>query len=379
MASIQIRPVTARRELRAFVKFPWQVYKNDPNWVPPLISERLEYLDPATGPFYRHADVALFMARGSRQPLGTIAAFVDHHRVEHMGAPEGGFGFFEVIEDYAVAEQLLDAACGWLRERNAPVVRGPTNFGMNDCPGVLIEGADCPPVMLEAHTPAYYRDFLERYGMEKDHDLYAWRAFGSQVGPKLDAVMSELEQVAGVARQRANVTIRKVRMKEWETEIAIVHHLFDTTLQNVVPDHVPMTDAEFLRLAEQFRPFIDPDLALFAEVEGKPVGFFVAFPDINRALIHLNGRLFPFGWLKLSRAIRNIDVATFKLMGVLEEYRRRGIDALLYLEGVRAFLDKNYKWLDGSLTSEQNPMVNLIASRLGAERYKLYRLYQMPL
>jgi GNAT superfamily N-acetyltransferase len=379
MLSIQIRPVTARRELRAFVRFPWRVYEGDPNWVPPLISERLAYLDPATGPFYRHADVALFLARRGREVVGTIAAFVDQHHIEHMGQPGGGFGFFEVIEDYTVAERLLDTACEWLRVRHMPVVRGPTNFGNNDCPGVLIEGANCPPVMLEAHTPAYYKGFLERYGMEKDHDLYAWRAFSSQFGSELKEVLPELAQVADVARQRTNVTIRKARLENWEQESATVHHLFDTTLHGVVPDHIPMTVAEFRRLASQVRPFLDPDLALFAEVEGDPVGFFIAFPDVNRVLIHLNGRLFPFGWLKIRRYIRQIDVVTFKLMGVLQEYRRRGIDALLYLEGVKAFLDKGYEWLDGSLTSEQNPMINLIAGRLGAERYKRYRLYRMTL
>lgn len=379
MPLTQIQPVTDRRELRAFVRFPWRVYKEDPNWVPPLISERLAYLDPARGPFYEHADVALFLARQGREVVGTIAAFVDHHRIEHMGQPEGGFGFFEVVEDYVVAEQLMDAACEWLREKNTPVMRGPTNFGNDECPGVLIEGANCPPVMLEAHTPAYYGSFLERYGMEKDHDLYAWRAFRSQFGSELKEVLPELAQVADVARQRTNVTIRKVRLEHWDADIAIAHRLFDATLHNVVPDHVPMTETEFQRLASQFRPFLDPDLALIAEVEGEPIGFFVAFPDINQVLIHLNGRLFPFGWLKVRQYIRQIDVVTFKLMGVLQEYRRRGIDALLYLEGVKAFLDRGYEWLDGSLTSEQNPMVNLIASRLGAERYKRYRLYQMAL
>jgi GNAT superfamily N-acetyltransferase len=303
---------------------------------------------------------------------------MDHRRIKHLGQPGGGFGFFEVIEDYAVAERLLDAACEWLRARDMPLVRGPTNFSNNDCPGVLIEGADCPPVMLEAHTPPYYRDFLERYGMEKDHDLFAWRAFRSQIGQELERIPPELARVAEVARQVANVTIRKARMENWDEEIATAHYLFDTTLRHI-SDHIPMTEAEFRRFADQIRPFLDPDLALFAEVEGKPVGFCVAIPDINRALIRLNGRLFPLGWLKINRYIRQIDVVTFKLMGVLAEYRRRGIDALLYLEAVKAVYDKGYAWLDGSVTTEYNPMVNLIAHRLGAERYKHYRLYQMKL
>nr|HID13370.1 N-acetyltransferase [Anaerolineae bacterium] len=378
MSSIQIQPVTTRRDLRAFVRFPWRVYKDDPNWVPPLISERLEYLDPARGPFYEHAEVVIFLARRGREVVGTIAPFVDHRLIEHLGQPVGGFGFFEVIEDYAVAERLLDAACEWLRAHDMPLVRGPTNFTNNDCPGVLIEGADCPPVMLEAHTPPYYKDFLERYGMEKDRDLFAWRAFRSQIGEELKNIPPELARVADVARQVANVTIRKVRLEDWDQEIATAHYLFDITLRHI-PDHIPLTETEFRRLANQMRPFLDPDLALFAEVEGKPVGFCVAVPDINRVLIHLNGRLFPLGWLKMKRYIRQIDVVTFKLMGVLEEYRRRGIDALLYLEAVKAVFDRGYEWLDGSLTSELNPMVNLIAQRLGAERYKRYRVYQMRL
>jgi GNAT superfamily N-acetyltransferase len=125
------------------------------------------------------------------------------------------------------------------------------------------------------------------------------------------------------------------------------------------------------------RSLLDPDLVLFAEVDGKPVGFCGAIPDINRALIHLNGRLFPFGWLKLWWYMRRIDVVSFKLMGVLEEYRRRGIDALLYLELVKAVFAKGYQWMDGSLTSELNLMVNFLAGRLGAERYKHYRIYQI--
>lgn len=378
MTHIQTQPVTTRRDLRAFVAFPWQVYRDDPNWVPPLISERLEYLNPDTGPFYDHADVALFLALRGGEVVGTAAAFVDHHLAERRQQPEGGFGFFEVLDDYAVAEALLDAVCGWLRERGSDVVRGPTSFTDNDCPGVLLEGSDCPPVMLEAHTPPYYKDFLERYGMEKDYDLYAWRAFRSQIGEGLQNIPRQLLRVAEAARRASNVSIRKLRLDDWDSEIVTAHHLFTTTL-HALSERAPMTEAEFRRIANQVRPFLDPDLALFAEVEGKPVGFCMALPDVNRLLIHFNGRLTPLDWLKAKRLVRQIDVVTFKMMGVLQEYRRRGIDALLYLEAVKAVYDKGYAWLDGSVTHESNKMVNQIAGRLGAERYKHYRLYRMNL
>ncbi len=376
--SIGIQSVTSRRDLKAFIKFPWRLYKGDPLWVPPLISDRLEYLDPARGLFYKQADVALFMAQRGREVLGTIAAFMDRARLEHMNKPEGGFGFFEVVQEFEVARQLLDTCRRWLRERGMKSVRGPTNFGDNDCPGVLIAGTDYPPAMLEAHTPAWYGDFLERYGMVKDHDLYAWRATFEQVGKELEGGPSDIVHVADAVRQAGSVTIRSIRMRDWAEEVSTIRRLFNATMSQI-PDAVPVGVEEFRRLADQMRPFLDPDLALIAQVDGAPVGFCVLIPDTNRVLGRLNGRLFPFNWLKLKRYIREIDVVSFKLMGVLAEYRRRGIDALLYVEALRKARKNGYKWLDGSLTSELNPAINLIARGRGAELYKQYRLYRMEL
>ena len=381
MGQIQVQPVANRRDLQAFVKFPWRVYRGDRNWVPPLISERLEYLDPTTGPFYKHADVRLFLARQDREVVGTIAAFVHHLRIERLGGAEGGFGFLETIDDYAVAERLLDTAAVWLRERKMSTMRGPTSFGDFDCPGVLVDGADCPPVMLAAHTPAYYKDFLEQYGMEKDHDWLAWRISCERLGQGLEGLPPAIARVADVARRAANVTVRKLRLEDWDREIAIALHLFNATLEHI-PNHIPLTEAEWRRLAGQMKPLLDPDLALFVEVDGEPIGFCAVIPDANRVLIHLNGRLFPLGWLKALYHGRRVDVASFKLMGVLQEYRRRGIDALLYMQVLKTMQEKGYRWLDGSLTSELNPLIDLVARRLGAglaEIYKRYRVYRVKL
>jgi GNAT superfamily N-acetyltransferase len=322
--------------------------------------------------------VALFMAWRDGEIAGTIAPFVDHSFVAHVGKRQGGFGFFEVVKDYGVAQALLDTACQWLREQGMVSTRGPTSFGDNDRPGVLVEATDCPPVILAAHTSLHYRDFLERYGMEKDFDLYAWRAFRSQIGEELQNLPPEISRVAEFARRVTDVEIRTIRMDAWDEEIATAHHLFTTTLHDL-SNRAAMTLPEFQRLAGQFRPFIDPGLALFAEADGEPVGFCIAIPNINRALIHLDGRLFPFGWLKLRYYLSRIDVVTFKLMGIVEKYRRRGIDALLYLQAVKACYEGGYKWLDGSVTWEMNSKINLVAQRLGAERYKHYRLYRMAL
>jgi hypothetical protein len=378
VSHIEVKQVTTRGERIAFVKLPWLVYKGDTYWVPPLISDQLEYLDPQKNPYFSQAEIALFYARRGKEVVGSIAVFIDPRIIEATGEKAGGFGFFEVIHDYEVAKQLFEAACDWQRIRGMPLMRGPTNFTDNENPGVLIEGAECPPVMLEAHTPPYYKDFLERFGFEKDHDLYAWRAFRDQIGAELQNIPPDLTRVAEVARKAAKVTIRKVRMDQWDEEIDIALSLFNTTLKNL-PGFSPMTKADFDRLAGKMKMFIDPDLALFAEAEGKPIGFCVAIPDVNQVLIHLNGRLFPLNWLRVKSLIHKINVASFKLMGLLEEYSHRGIDAILYLEVVKAIFNKGYTWLDGSITSEYNPAINLLANRLGAQRYKHYRIYQIKL
>jgi GNAT superfamily N-acetyltransferase len=372
-ALLRVKRVRNRGDLKKFVMFPWRVYQDDPNWVPPLISDQLNYLDPKRGHFYRHAQVALFTAVRGGELQGTIAAFVDRPRVEYSGTRIGGFGFFEVLEQYPVAEALLDAACEWLRSQGMRAVDGPTNFTDLERPGVLLEGADCPPVMMQAHTPLYYHEYLTRYGFEKDHDLYAWRAHRSQIGEELQNIPPDLNRVAEMAKKTANVDIRTLDMDRWDEEINAARHIFNATL-NHLPEFSPISETEFHHIADPMRLFLDPDLALIAEVEGQAIGFIVALPDINRALIHINGRLFPFGWLKLKRLIPEIDVASFKLMGIMDHYRRRGIDALLYLEAVKAVYHKGYQWIEGSVTSEQNPMVNLIAQRLGAERYKHFRV-----
>jgi len=362
--------------LQQFVRFPWKVYRGDPNWVPPLLSERRNRLNPARNPFLAEAPVELFLARAGRQPVGTVAAFVDWHSVRHTGQRIGGFGFFECLPDYAIAQGLLTAACDTVRAWGMEGIRGPTNFGPNDEPGVLVSGADCPPAMLEAHTPPYYREFLERFGMSKDSDSYAWRVPLQALARGERELPQQILRVFEAASRRRDVRVRKVRLEDWDREVDLACDLFNVTLRHL-PDYVPTTRETFRHLAAQMRFLLDPDLALFAEVDGKVVGFVVAIPDFNYLLRRLNGRLFPFGWLKVYWHRRRIDTVSFKLFGVLEEYRRRGIDVLLYLEAVRSAAAKGYKWLDGSLTSEANPTINRLAERLGAERYKHYRLYRM--
>jgi GNAT superfamily N-acetyltransferase len=372
---IEITPVTSKKDLRAFVRFPWKIYKDDPHWVPPLITDRVKQLSSEQNSERLKGRLSLYLARRGKEPLGTIAAYIDHSSNTHLDVEMGFFGFFEAIHDFEVAQGLLDTACKQVKNWGMKGIRGPMNFSIHNEPGLLIMGGDSPPASLEAHTPPYYVDFVKRYGLEKYRDLYAWRAYLPDLGKKMENMPEQIVQVFEAVSKRGGVTVRKLRMEDWDREIVLAHELFNETLEQL-QEHVPMSLSDFQKFATEMKPVLDSDLVLFAEIEGKAVGFIVAIPDPNRLLQKLNGSLFPLGWLKMLLYRGEIDQVTFKLFGVKKEYRRRGIETLLYFEAVKSAAEKGYTWLDGSTTSEFNPGVVRMAERLGAEKYKLFRLYQ---
>ncbi len=377
-SKLQIQPVTTKRDRQALIRFPWRIYRHDPQWVPPLIHQRERQLDPERGSFFRHGEAAPFLARRGDEVVGTIVAWINHRSNAYLKERAAGFGFFEVLENYPIAEALLSTACDWARERGMEVIRGPFYFSMDDSPGVLIKGFDQPQLLLTGHTPPYYAGFIERFGMEKYRDAYAYRGDLASLEGEMANVPRKILRVAEAVRRREKVTMRRARMDEWDSEMAIAIGIFNQALGHM-RNHVPMDEAEFRRFAEDLRTILDPDMVLFAEVAGQPVGFSVTLPDINQALKHINGRLSLLGLLKLWWYRRRINVASFKILGVLEEYRGRGIDALFYVETARQLLAKGYKWLDLSLVAENNVMMNRLVQRLGGYVYRHYRTYQKAL
>jgi GNAT superfamily N-acetyltransferase len=378
---LRVQPVTTERGRQVLVRFPWRIYRNDPQWVPPLINRRERQLDPERGSFFGHGEAAPFIARRGDEVVGTVVAWINHRSNAHLKEKAAGFGFFEVLEDYPIAEALLTAVCDWARGRGMEVIRGPFYFSMDDSPGVLIKGFDQPQVILTGHTPPYYAGFIERFGMEKYRDAYAFRADLATLKGDMANMPSKVLRVVEAIRKRAKVTVRKLRMDDWDNELDIAMNVFNQALGHM-RNHVPMDEAEFHRFAENLRAILDPDMVLFAEVAGQPVGFSVTVPDINRALKHVDGRLSPLGLLKLWWYKRCINVASFKILGVLEEYRGRGIDALFYVETARQLLAKGYEWIDLSLVAENNVMMNRMVQRIGKEAlyvYRQYRTYQKAL
>jgi GNAT superfamily N-acetyltransferase len=377
--NLEIVPVESIRDRKAFVGFQYDLYHHDPTWVPYLRSERMAFTDRQRCPFFEHADVALFRAMRHKRTVGTIAAIRNDLHNEFHGERTGFFGLFEVVEDYAAAEGLFDAARDWARAQGMDTLRGPMNYSTNEECGLLVDGFHLPPVVMMTYNPPYYPRFVERYGFTKARDLYAYRLSEAQVGLDGKGLPPKVVRVAGVAQKRHHVTLRKVNLRRFDEELALVKQVYnDAWSRNW--GFVPMTEAEIDHLARGLRPFLDPDLLFVALAGERPVGISVTLPDVNQALIHLrDGRLFPTGWARVVWHRRRIDAVRAMIMGVVKDYQRCGVDALFYVHTVQEALRKGYRWVEMSWILEDNLPTRQAVETLGGTIYKTYRVYDLAL
>lgn len=373
---VRIREIPHGGSMKEFVELSWKVNAGDPQWVPPLRMALEPVLDRKKHPFHQHADVAYFLAERGGETVGRIAAVVNHQYNQfHDGDRTGFFGFFESTDDRSVAAALLDAAAEWLRTRGRDVMRGPMNFSTNDefsSPGVLIDGFDTPPVVMMSHNPRYYGGLMDEAGMEKAKDLVAYW-IGPDIPERLHNAMERLTR-------RAGVTIRSVRMKELKSEVAKVQEVYNAAWsQNW--GFVPMTEAEFDHMAKEMKPVVDPDLVLLAEkADGEPIGFLLALPDLNRAFKHLHdGKLLPFGVFKFLWQKRKIDTARLLTLGLKPGYQHLGLGAAMYTRLLQIGVGKGYKGAEGSWILEDNHEMCTALEKLGADKYKRYRVYDRVL
>ncbi|MCZ6875690.1 MAG: N-acetyltransferase [bacterium] len=369
-AAVDIVPLQPH-DTKAFIKLPWTVYANDPQWVPPLILERRMFLNPRKNPFFQHAQVQLFLARRHAHVVGRIAAVINAAHDQHHHERAGFFGFFECQADAeAAAVALFRAAEEWVRERGATFLRGPVNLSTNelDC-GLLVDGFDLSPVFHSSYNPPYYETFIKTCGFTTCKELLAFlRYYDPPPPPRLQQVMSRLQE-------RRKVTIRTVNMRNFQAEVTHITAIYNDAWRDNW-GFVPISDAESQHMARSLRLAVLPQLTLLAEIEGEPVGCFVAIPDLNQALRHLHGRLTPWGLVRFFYARRRIDVVRVAMMGVKKRYRRLGIDLLMLAEAWKqaSMLHINRGELAWVL-EDNEPMVRAL-QEVGAQPYKRYRLYQ---
>jgi len=366
-----------KKDLKRFVMLEWEIYKNDPNWVPPLIDEDIKRLSPKDNPVFKHQEAKYYMAFKNGKPVGRIDAHFDAKYNEIHDENAGFFGFFESINDKEVAHALFDHAIEWLKAKGVETIYGPMNFNTNDdeC-GLLIEGFNLPPVVGMTYNPPYYIELIESYGFTKAKDLVAHiinidEEFVNFVG-KLESRLKPLSEKA----MKYGFTIRNVNLKKLEDEVKIIFDIYnDAWEQNW--GSLPFEEEEINHLAKNLKQIVIPELAKIVEYNGTPAAFGLIIPDINQVLKELNGRLFPFGFVKFLTGLKKITGLRLLALGIKKGYRRKGADSLLYYHLMKDALKMGrFKYCEVSWLLEDNHLIIRATEFMKGKHYKTYRVYK---
>jgi len=370
MSSITIREVQNKSDLNIFIKFPWEIYKNDPHWVPPLLIDMKTILSKKKNPFYQHSEIQLFLALKGGRTVGRIAAILNRNHNKFHEEKTGFFGFFESVNDVMVVESLLTAAKLWLKGKGMSTIRGPMNLTTNDTCGMLCEGFDSAPYIMMTYNPQYYIDLMHSAGMQKCKELYAYYMTQNTEIPE------RFIKFAQKAMQDDSITFRNINMKKFDAEVKIVMEIYNDAWQKNW-GFVPMTDAEIQHMANELRMGVDPDIVFIAEIDGEPAGFSLALPDFNQVLQKINGRLLPFGIFKLLKNKSKIDTVRVLTLGVKQKFqKKRALAPAFYYETYRRGIEKGYHSGEFSWILDDNMPMNRAITGLGASLYKKYAIYE---
>ncbi len=372
---ISVRPVGGKADLKAFLDLPFGLYRQDPNWVAPLYLERLEHLDPGKNPYFRHAEVALFLAFRGERLVGRISAQACRLRAERFADGTGQFGFLEAEDDPAVFAALFETASSWLKARGMSRMQGPFNFSINDEMGLLIEGFDTPPSMMMGHALPYYATRLEELGFTKAKDVIAYDFEDPGEIPRT------LKAAYDRALANPDIEVRpldkKRLMRELEIIVAIAN---DAWSENW--GFVPWTQEEMTALGNNLKLLVTGDYIAIAEYKGEPAAMAVSLPNINDWIRGLDGRLLPFGWAKLAwnlmgRPPRSVRMP---LMGVRKAFHGTamgGVLGMAALARVRSYhVSRGTMRGELSWILEDNKRMRRMIETFGGRAYKTYRIYE---
>ena len=377
---MRVDRVKGRADLAAFVNLPFTLYQNDPNWVPPLKADVRKLLDQSHHPFYddgREAEIELFLARDGRQVVGRIAAVLNHAHNRAHEENVGFFGFFETLNRSEVANALLAAAEDWARGCGVDAVLGPANPSTNYECGLLVKGFDQPPVLMMTYNPPWYVDLVEGAGYAKAKDLYAY------ISPVHDDSLQRLKKLAARAQRRnPGLTTRGADLKNFDREVALIKELYNDAWEKNW-GFVPVSSAEFDALAGELKDLVHPELVRIASVDDEPVGFILTVPDWNPVLKDIGGSLWRHP-IKLIRHLlftkaESLQGIRLILLGIKEGFRNRGIESLLFANGIEVALEAGYEWCEYSWILEDNERTKGAVRLMGGELYKIYRMYEKKL
>ncbi|MEO8612711.1 MAG: N-acetyltransferase [Chloroflexota bacterium] len=380
--SIEVRKVENTEDFQAFFNFPWTLYKNDPNWVPPLLSMRRDLLDKKKNPSWEYMEGDYFAAWRGKEIVGTITALVNHRHNEFHEENVGWFGTFDVFDDQEAATALLDTAADWVKTRKYDAIRGPQSFTTHEETGLLVDGFD-RPVLLMPYNPRYYQKLVEGAGFVKAMDIYSFHL--SRQGAIEHATADRLERLTKAVMKRNKITVRPIDSKKLKAEFQLFKDIYNAAWDKNW-GFVPMTPKELDAMVKSLGDFFDPSMAFFAEVDGVPAGFVMGVPDFNEVLQKAYAQpgtpeivtLLKALWYWKIRPV--IDTARIPLMGVKEGYRNKGVDAVLYYYVLNALIDNpRIQHSDAGWILEANKDMVSIAKSFGSEIYKTHRFYEKKL
>jgi GNAT superfamily N-acetyltransferase len=370
---MEILRVLSKSELRAFVDLPRRLYAHDPLWVPSLPQDERSKFDPERNPYLQHCDHGLFVLRRGNEVVGRIAAFIDRLAVDFWKEPIGLFGHYECIDDSEASRMLLQAASDWLRARGMTTMRGPWSFVSQEW-GSIVEGFAPPPTIMAPYNPPYYNDHVEAFGLRKVKDLLAYAISGEDGYRIPDRILHSTDIVA----KRYGVRVRPIDMRRYDEEVRTLMDLSNGTITGNW-GYSPVTEEEVQAMAHDLKRVIQPKGVLFAEdPDGRPIAFAIAIPDVNFILKKIDGRLLPFGWLRLLWGVPRLRRYRMWALGVSPEYQGKGVDSLIY----RALYESLYTpdiWMEINYVLEDNAPMNNAIRKLGARPLRRYRIYEMPL
>lgn len=380
---IEITPVTGKGDLKAFIDIAYRINADDPNWVPPLRSEVEELLTPGKNPFHDHARVQYFLARRAGKVVGRISAHIDELALaqppaQGMGPGTGNWGLFEAADE-AVAGALIARAEEWLRAEGMTRVLAPISMSIWEEPGLLVRGHDHPPMLMMGHDKAEYQGWIEGAGYIKAKSLYTFeldarRGFGKLV-----------DRIVSSGEKNERITVRRVDKARFAQEAEVcIDILNDAWSGNW--GFVPFTEREKAYGAKKLKPVILEGANMIAELDGKPVAFMLALPDVNKLLKTMDGRLFPFNWAKLLWWLRNPPQAEFRvpLMGVRREFQSSRLAsqlAFMMIEYIRRYAVGYHGTSRAEIgwILEDNKGMVAIAEAINSSINREYRIYSRTL
>jgi GNAT superfamily N-acetyltransferase len=369
-SSVVVIPVGSRREKQDFLGFPWTLYRDDPHWIPPLRANEKELVGYRRHPFYEKNEGQTFVAYRSGEVCGRVAAIVNQGHIERYGERRGFFGFFECVDDQEAADALFEAARAWFAQREIFAMRGPANPSQNYTVGLLISGFDRPPTFMMTYNPPYYERLLEGCGFRKTQDLYSYWGH-------IDMLPKIHEKLAPVSEQiveRLALKIRPLDRTHFDQDVRTFLNIYNLSMGNTW-GFVPMSDAEVRHMAKGLRHMMVPELALAAELDGRVIGATFGLPDYNPRIRQIDGRLFPFGFLRLLR--NKSAIKKFRLIStnVLPEFQLLGVGLTLVSGLVPLAMAWGIQEAEFSWVLESNSLSRGSLEKGGAKMDKTYRVY----